>query len=248
MDRKLPRFAFQFLLLLGVGPSSSSPSLIQTCIAGNYDAPSVCSTTSNSASGGAIANPVQSFTSGQTLVVYVTSTNGSTLPLVAPNLSGSGCPSSLTAWVPLTGAHGLYYGTTQAGACTVTESAASSAAYTQMAWWVWSGLTGSYDTPSFIDNTGCFSTNCPGASETPSANNSAVMGSVTTSGSGSIIGLNSGSPFSLTPPNQFNAMLALDNLAVLAASFVQSTAASAQIGYTNTSGVAIASSVVASAR
>lgn len=212
---------------LGGGATvSAGITLVQTCISGQFAAATTCGTANAGTTGSVL--PAGNFTSGQTIIVLVRSA-AAAWALALPTMSGAGCPSALTPIIALTTTSGLYNGTTQAGACTFTETPTGTGNNVWMAFTVISGLAGTFDTPVFSTNS-CFTTNCTATSETPAANNSIVCGFVGP-GTNAITGLNTGSPFNLTSPNQFNNALSANNLTALISCFNQTTAAAAQIGY-----------------
>jgi hypothetical protein len=210
------------------GGSSASIALSQTCMA-NAGATSVsCATSTN-------------FVSGLNLIVIADSSNA--LLNTLPTGSGAGCPSS---WTNIAngadGAGGNYsysYGTTQAGACTVSQAQTGSSVGMFMNWYAVAGSTGNIDgTGAFLrTNVGAGTTT--GASYTTSNNGDLILGMVVelhSSGDSTFAAI---APFSTTSPGQISTSLTTENWPQMAAFASQLTAGTTTITWTQ--GVSTAS-------
>jgi hypothetical protein len=198
------------------------PTLSQSCMANASGTSISCPTSTN-------------FTSGL-LLVAVFNDQGNTTINTLPTGSGAGCPSSWTNIVNASNANGgeysVSYGTTQAGACTVSQSQTGSATTLTFEWFAVAGSTGNIDgTGNWkFQNVGAGTTT--GASYSTSHSGDLILGFVTENKTTGDSSFAVQSPFSTTSPGQISTGLSPEGFPQMAAVADQASSGTTTIKWT----------------
>lgn len=215
---------------------SHAQALFQIQKAGGSGGPAVASQTcmANAAATSVSCATSTNFTSG--LTVYVLADSGNNLLSTLPTSSGAGCPSSFTNIVNGSDTNGGNYswskGTTQSGACTITQAETGGAANLIMFWFAVSGGTATADGSGGVATVNVGAGTTTGASYTTTHNGDLVLGAVVEIAGSTDSSFAAIAPFGTGAPGQISTGLSPLTYPQMAAYFSQGSAATTTITWT----------------